>query len=112
MLSDVLSTLIFLYPFVAIAFLCFTKTAQWRQRLIKIWAFTAFLAFGWYITLLWGLRKIESINIAGLHPNPEVIPLHMFVSSSWLPIVYAVLVVVLGYIAMHYTSRNVSRRSG
>ena len=111
-LNDVLSILIFIAPFIAITFLFFAKAAEWRQRMVIIWAFTSFMAFGWYILLLWSLRKIESVDIVGLRLNPEGLPLYTFISSSWQPFSYAGLIVVLGYLALHYSSRNASGRSG
>lgn len=111
MLNQLLSTLIFLFPFVAFTILFFTKTERWRRSWINISAFAVFVAFSWYVTLLWALRKIEGVDILGHKLNPDVIPLHLFIGSAWLPVLYVLAICALGYIAFHRASRNVNRRN-
>lgn len=110
MLNDVLSILIFIAPFIAIAFLFFAKTSKWRRNLIGIWGCWAMLAFVWYLTMLRMMQKIEEVDIIGFRPNPNVLPLYWFVGSSWMPFLYAAVVVALGYLAIHHSSRNVGGR--
>jgi hypothetical protein len=102
---EVLTILIFLFPFVALVGLYLSEAERWRRHWRYSFGLTVFCAFLFYLLWLDMLWTLEGFKVFGHRLDRGEIPMRGLMHNGWLALGYTLLVLVVFYVANRRQSR-------